>query len=67
MTKICLLFDDYFAAGDHVFIKYMKDKHDEYFDRGGLRFLQKYFFVPNVIFMLVTFSMYSVICNIKFH
>lgn len=29
---IGLLFDGYFAAGDHVFVKYMKDKQDEYFD-----------------------------------
>ena len=29
---ISLLFDDYFAAGDHLFIKCMKDKQDEYFD-----------------------------------
>ena len=29
---ICLLFDGYFAMCDHVFIKYMKDKQDKYFD-----------------------------------
>ena len=29
---IGLLFDGYFAVGDHVFVKYVKDKQDEYFD-----------------------------------
>ena len=32
-SSIGLLFDGYFAASDHVFIKYMKDKQDEYFDK----------------------------------
>ena len=27
-----LLFDGYFAPGDHVFVKYMKDNQDEYFN-----------------------------------
>ena len=29
---IGLLFDGYFAAGDHVFVKYMNDKQNKNFD-----------------------------------